>query len=39
MVKSFSNFEYNSKLNREWMNKNTRKWIKKFLSSEDFGNI
>ena len=38
--KVFANFEYNSKLNREWMNKNTlEKWIKKFLSSEDFGNI
>tara|TARA_B100000035_G_scaffold282750_1_gene264516 strand:+ start:808 stop:1824 length:1017 start_codon:yes stop_codon:yes gene_type:complete len=35
-----ANFEYNSKLNHEWMKKNTlEKWIKKFLSSEDFGNI
>ena len=38
--KVFANFEYNSKLNREWMNKNIlEKWIKNFLSSEDFGNI
>lgn len=30
------NFEYNSRLNREWMNKATlEKWIKKYMSSDD----